>query len=404
MNVHDLYAAIGQADERYVAHSERSVTRGRQLGLRACMSLGLAVLVLVSALSITAAASPAFREWLFGIAALHDAPVARPVALEGEDFGVFSEGKLEIRPEVELKEGFPTSIETFYVPMLLAESWEPGIICTQDPESYLAALREQCFLYWDDPQADPPRSVCFSQFTGRYLELGTPLTWIDLGYHMEDTGYRIEAVELEGIPMQRIRVEASSAQLEHGFASSSGGDYYFWTDGSYIFSLAVPLGTQEQFVAEAAASLAPVEDLSPYLELRPDEGLTPEDPPLSTRYTPGWLPEGWVQLDTSREQQPWLAACAWEKEGVGHSILTMIQTTQDSFAASEELSWLQGMEEYQSAALEIGGAEARLYENESRVQLILSLTDSALVLESFGPEKLSAETLVQIAEQLIAEE
>ena len=397
MNVHELYDAIGQADEVYVAHSEQTVTRGRRIGLR----VGLIAAVLIAALSFTAAASPAFREWLFGVHELHEEQIARPVAIEGEDFGVFSEGKLEIRPEVDLIEGYPTTIETFYVPTVLAESWRPGVICADDPDGYIEHLREECCLYWDDPNADPPRAVRFCQYTGRYLELDTPMTWINIGYHQGDSGYHIEEIELAGIPMQHVRVEASSVELDHGFASSSGADYYFWTDGSYIFSLGLPLDTELSLVEDVVASLAPVDDITQYLDLRKDEGMVlVDEPPLTVRYQPTWIPEGWVQLDTSKSQEPWYAAFAWKKEGPGTSILTMQQTTVEDYSVSIEFTWQSGMEEYKKTSVQIGTVEASLYESESRIQLLLPLEDSVIELETYGPQKLSIEEIIQIAEQL----
>ena len=397
MNVHELYDAVGLADEAYVIHSERTVTRGRQVVLR----VGLITAVMTVALSITAAASPSFREWLFGVHELHEAQIAKPVAIEGEDFGVFSEGKLEIRPEVDLTEGYPTRIETFYVPMALAETWQPGVIYTDDPDGYVGHLREESCLYWDDPDVDPPRAVRFCQYTGRYLELNTPMTWISLGYHREEAGYSIEGVELAGIPMQHVRVEASSVELEHGFASSSGADYYFWTDGTYIFSLGVPLNTEELFVEAVVTSLAPVDDITPYLDLRRDEVMVlVDEPPLTVRYQPTWLPEGWVQMDTSDVQEPGHAASAWKKEGTVTSILTMQQTTVEDYAVSIEVMWQSGMEAYTKSTVRIGAAEASLYESESRIQLVLPLGDSVVELESYGAQKLSAEELIQITEQL----
>lgn len=393
MNVHQLFDAIGQASPEYVSHSERTISRVRQSAVR----VGLIAAVLAAVMSITVAASPAVRAWLFGIRDLNEKQTARPVAIESEGFGIFSGGMLEIRPTVDLREDYPRSIETFYVPMLLVESWTPGIIYTDNPAGFLESLREQSILYWDDLTSDTPRSVRFCQYTGRYLDLGTPLTWLDIGYNRPEDCV-IEAVELAGIPMQRVCVPDSEVVLEHGSAHFGGADSYFWTDGSYLFSLSVPSETETALIEAIVTSLAPTDDLTPYLDLRAEQGEAVQNPPLTRHFAPTFVPEGWTLYDAWEEVGYFSRLWIWEQDK--SSTLHFLQTSDPDQDAMIEAGWQSGMEDYTKSSVPIGETTATVYAAAGRVELVLPFGDGFVVLRSNGPGAASVDELIQIAESL----
>jgi|GEM_PF-3699308 hypothetical protein len=394
MNVNELYEAIGQADPDLVEHSERTVRRSGRKAVR--IALSAAVLLVV--MSITVAASPALQQLL----GLRVAQTGEAGFVLGPHISFAKTAKLQLLPELANTEQAPKTIETRYVPMELAEHWEPEVLEVQQGDGTEASIYERLLkdtetelLFYRDRQRE---SVLFRQYavggrTAEDLDLS-----VSLGFGSD---YSIETLQFGALSVQLVTVPPSeitrseldpNGQRINSYASSNGGQYCYWTDGSYLYSLETKLDLPRETLRDIVTSLAPVEDVTVYMPLHYVEPEPTQSYPLPDRvYRPAYLPDGFVLASFEPGFEKTLTQ-VFTNEALGCSIL--LEQRNKPYFSSEQI-FVGKTQDVETSEVQLGDktvtveyaeAEGFLYMQWNEDSYRFELTSFSNISPEFLPE------------------
>lgn len=409
MNVYDLYEAIGSAEEAYLLHSERRVGKTWRRATRLCMVLG----ILVTALLTTAAASPSVRRWLFGVGRLQTVRMGERISIVRADTIYERSSYLAVTPEAELREDYPEKLESFYVPMHLAGHWiagDPNAAARDEPELFrrVESLRMsenlEIQLVFEEPDSvtelGNPVRLQYRQYAAPLLERGEPLLLLELP---PDNSYGDYGQTIAGFGVRLIVIPPWKSTLR----ASEGQYWYFWSDGSYVYSIGLNRKPEQELIENIISSLAPVKSIRKYINPELDG---PPPVALTRNLTPAWVPEGyaWREDDELYNFKGGYASFFWfgpteETGGPGYFRLTL-NTDPEAPRVQREFWAAEAFPEYRDYTVTectVRGCPAVLYESKLAAALIWQEADGLTVeLHSEYERRLSGAQLLRIAESL----
>lgn len=326
MTREDLFAAIGEVGDTRLEKLEYVSKRGGRSILLRC---GLAAAV-VTILATAVFAIPAARNALFG----GKAELTQTGGIYGAE-GRHYDDIYAVRLNVEASPDAPDTIERYYLPMELAESWS---LC--DGSNVLA---DAAYFAWDN--YDLGIYAIFSQQSAKHYDSSSPFDRINVS---ADTEVAETTVEHNGRTLYRFEVAPSET-------NAHGEVYFYWSDGDYIFRLVCPASLTGETVFSILDSVAPVEDISRYC---PPNGSVPyeEVKPTFTRHDmPSYLPEGFTLHYGDVENG--CARFLWTRDN------SMIQYGQYTWDVNTDIyiAWERDVEQCPREIVEIGGSTVTIY-------------------------------------------
>jgi hypothetical protein len=409
MNAFDLYEAIGDVEEQYLQHSERRVSRkGRQV-LVLCLTLGL----LIAGMTVTVFASPTVRSWLFGVKKLQTVRMGERIAIVSGDFQYEQNSFLSVIPEAELRENPPETLETFYVPRVLAEEWIPGDPAAAELEypdlfRQVEANRqsknlETCLVFFAPdpaPAQDGRTRAVYHQYAASLLQSGEPLLLLELGPDSVYTA-RDETVADRGVCS--VFIPAWSSELR----SEQAQYWYFWSDGDYLYSVGFNCPPEQALLESILTGLQPVNSLRKYVKT---EREGPPPVPLTRNLTPAWVPEGYALREDYAPYsfEDGYVSFFWFGPGEGtgrRGYFRLTLCTDPGEPEAQRLFWaaeaFPEFRDHTETECTVRGRPAVLYESRLAVELIWQEEDGVTVeLHSEYEGRLSGTQLLQIAESL----
>lgn len=381
MKPEDLYRAIGNALPEYLEHSERESSHRCSMTLRICIA---AALVLV--LSLTAVAVPYIRNYISSVAVRQTHAVTVILDKSGESvLGAHADISLDTK----LRSNAPATLESFYIPMYLAEHWQP---CTQyrNREDYGHEV-SGLSLRWEKGDG---LYLVFTQlaqpgYTGDY-----PISGIDLGY--ADT-YSVETRNFGWHKVQAVVVPPS--QLED--LVDEGRQKFFWSDGDYIFSMEVNYDMSDALLEEIFQSISKVETVEDYMRIEYISPTASEPMAVDSPMMPAYIPDGWIQSIGGRQPDgSYLYLWNLQDELSVMSALEYVQTADTEFLELKQRDWFSSVEEYETETETINGCTFTIYIGNSDTQLLWRSEGYSFCLTSSGPNRLCADELVAIAKSV----
>ncbi len=381
MRAEDLYRAIGAADPAYLEHSEKRnpVKRGRLL------RVGIAAAVIV-VLCMSAMAVPAVRQLIFGVQPTRIAAVYVENGAE-----VMSNASGDVRLDVQLPADAPGSIETYYVPLLPAQSWTPIVrtVTGSVPESSYST-----YLGWEDGEGN---YVLFQQLVQPGYQGDYTIDTVNLGFNGDYTTEKTVVADQE---VQMIAVKPSSLEGEEIAGSDAGRRKLYWSDGSYIFIMEVNYDMKQSLLAQIFDSIAQTDSVEAYqqivVEQAPDLG---EPMTIETPMRPAELPEGWAE-DRGGQQPDGSYAYYWRPEDETQAmtaVLEFTQTKDEVYYTTVVADWETTATEHTAETTTVTGWETTVYTAANEVQLLWREEGYIFSLVSSGPNHLSAEQLLKTA-------
>ena len=381
----DLIAAIGAAAEQDLDHSERLVTRRRRVSTRVLLAAAL-----IALLSLTAYAAPAIYNALFGVETTQTF-VSRIYVEEGKPADV-SESAIDIYLKVRMLPEAPSEIETFYVPMLPAEQWDP--IPLRISEGQVASFDLGVLLQWQNADGE---YVIFEQTAwpadpdGQFSD--TLLTGFDASYSVSQT-------ELGGCTVQRIVVEPSEKEENGVCAADPGKQKLYWSDGLYIFSMEVNYSMPDARQTEILESIRPVGDPADYLVI--EEIPVPETEPrpsldLDRVLFPASLPQGYAQ-SYGRRYGDGECFFLWLKEGVSQPTALELTIAPEGRNDLIKKDWETQAKPWEKTERDVNGTLVLCYQDSWTAQLFWQLDGADYTVCSTGPERFTVEELLEILE------
>ncbi len=379
----DLISAIGAAAEQDLDHSERLVTHRRRVSTRVLLAAAL-----IALLSLTAYAAPAIYNALFGVET-RQTFVSRIFVEEGKPADV-SESAIDIYLKVRMLPEAPSEIETFYVPMLPAEQWDP--IPLQKTEGSAVSFDNGVLLQWQNADGE---YVIFEQTAWSYDTVGEFQDTLLTGF---DASYSVSQTELGGCTVQRIVVEPSEKEENGVYAAHPGLQKLYWSDGLYIFSMEVNYSMSDARQTEILESIRPVGDPADYLVI--EEIPAPETEPkpiikLSRILFPGSLPQGYALSYGCRYKS---GECDFQWRKDGESMPTVLNLTVNGDNDQFKADWERQAKPYEQTEREVNGTSIHCCEDNWTSQLLWRLDRTPYSLISTGPERLTVEELLEIVE------
>lgn len=380
MTNEDLYRAMTHTDPAYLEQSEQTVCPGR----RALPKILIAAAA-VAVLTCTAFAIPAVRNYILGLtshqtyaAAVAETPGGREKAYVGV---------VDVTPEVDIPADAPETIETFYVPLYLAEHWE-AVPREQNRET--PAARSDTWLQWQSADGDV---VSFWQTACPGYEGQYPYDTVPTGY---EDDYEIGEVQYGGLNLWCITVRPSQAETAEGAETLEGFRKFYWSDGQYLFMLETPYDMGDGVLEQIFASVAPVEDLTPYERVEyvaAPEIVSPET--QESAWLPSETPEGFaLKLGTV------VYGCYefyWEK-GDMDATLELLQ--RDGWDEGTIQQWETTTAEHTKEVVTIGDWEVTIYAREGKTEAMWQTETCNYLLTSRGREALSSADVIQVIESL----
>ena len=368
MNANDLYNAIGQADEKYLLHSERTVRRGKRTLLRGL----LIAAVLTLTFSVSVAASPALQNAL-GLRIAQSRKAAVTV-INDDALAIMAALRIEPNPEA-LQENAPETIETVYAPRALTAAWKPAVtrvVYTKD--ALLPENEHQVDMNFTREDAD--QTVFFTQYavggnTGKNAEIA-----LSLGYGDE---YTATSLLLGKTNVQCVSVPASSVTAENGAVLEAAAHCgYYWTDGSYLYAMDAEPPLSEEQLDAIVNSLAPVEDPTVYQPRAVVTGEPAHTP--KTLYYPAYVPAGFAAVETGGEND---GEKAWSWHGAEtETALFLLQSETPGFEKLIALRFASLTEEARETKTKLNGGDVTVYETENAVCLVWRQDGYAFLLSA----------------------
>lgn len=243
MTNHDLYRAIGEADESFLLACEQPTVRR--------ISKRFGIIAAVMALILTACAPAAIHAF----SALKEGSVNR---LETYGYYELEPSVYEIWVDIDIAQDAPTSIETIYIPAVMKNY---GSELTYEKYEWAVSFRH------NNPNDGPEEFIGFHQVaypsyarTGEAFVLGE--------FHADsDTEPQVTMKSFGDITILDIIHESPS------WSSEAGAQYVaqrtvYWSDGYYLFLMNLPASWNDGQIEEMVASLTTVEDLSEFRVLK----------------------------------------------------------------------------------------------------------------------------------------
>ena len=408
MNVYDLYEAIGGAEEQYLLHSERRVSKAGRRVFRLCAALG----ILIMALLTTAAASPSVRRWLFGVEQLRTVRMGERIAIVNGDFQYEQNSFLSVIPEAELQENPPQTLEALYIPRILAEEWLPGDPYTVEreyPELFYqveanrrSKNQETCLVFYGQDSVTEQGSrvrAIYHQYAASLLQSGEPLLLPELGpddaYTASDETVADRGVCSIVIPAWKSTTRTADAQY-----------WYFWSDGAYLYSVGFNCPPEQALLERIITDLKQVRSTYRYINSENRKLLRP----LTRNLMPAWVPEGyvWQEDHIPYDFKDGAVSFFWSgpaEETGGRGYFRLKLSTDPEELRNEQMFWaaeaFPEYREYTRTECTVRGRSAVLYASKLAVALVWQEADGVTVeLHSEYACRLSAEELLKIAESL----
>lgn len=240
MKKEKLFEAIGMLDEKMLAQADQPVKKHRWLGWKVAL-----VAAVVAGMAVTAVASPAIRNALFGGKMVSDEALWN-TPTDPADGSSYEVAQHHVTLEVELDQDAPKMIGTYYLPQTPEGMEQVAGHILGEPVGSVAQ-----FWWISDGTGD----IHFMQKAGGSLR---PEDLRESVSTLYGTVPKAEMRSFGGIEGYLIDVRPIGDGL-------MGDRLFFWSDGQYLFRLEVPYGYTDVQLEEMVASVQPVEDIAPHL-------------------------------------------------------------------------------------------------------------------------------------------
>ena len=243
MNEHQLFEAIGHADEKYLIELE-----GRK-PLKLCSVLRRAAMVaaLITLLAVTAVAGPNIISALVGGETYWSDELYPYVSIYGPSAEGMTDGHRVVL-EIDVDPNAPATLETPCVPTVLLEN-HPAGRCVW--ESHGAVY--WCKYYYENGKTDDIR---FEQYAipedgdGKYFAIIRSIT----GAKKESRMFTVGDI--------RVMEVTFTGYFDLGSMRFVETRQLYWSDGMYIYYLLLPYDVDAEFYESVITSVQPVEDTS----------------------------------------------------------------------------------------------------------------------------------------------
>ncbi|MDR0889784.1 MAG: hypothetical protein LBM28_03940 [Oscillospiraceae bacterium] len=256
MKAEDLFRAIGEAKPEYLEDSEKS----KKFHGNAARRIAL-IAAALTALCVTAMAFPAVRSWITG-ASLRETQ-SSTILVHSDGSQITMQGRAGVQLALEMPADAPATVETYYVPLYLAENWTPTQNRVDDIAAYTQLASDRSYLGWWQGE----QWVNFTQYAAPGYAGDYDFDSVELGYNAK---YSSGEKHLSGLDLQYIIVEPSSLSTEEYTAYDGGSQKYYWSDGSYIFVLECNFAMDDAQLTRIFDSITAVESIAPYQNLADD--------------------------------------------------------------------------------------------------------------------------------------
>lgn len=381
MTNEDLYRVLAHVDPAYLEHSERTMVRQHR-----ALRSALAAAAVIAVLTCTAFAIPAVRSYLMGLASrqTHTAAVAD---IPGGQERAYT-GLLEVYPEITIPDSAPQFLETFYVPLYLAQNWQsvPKQTTNQTAE------RVSTFLQW---QSEDGAVVSFCQEACPGYHGDYAFEIVEIGYQ---NSYTISRTQYGGLDLWTVAVGPSQAETADGLAADEGFRKFYWSDGLYLLSLETPYDAEDALLEQIFASVSVVDDITLYEDIEYVEPVQTDGAtePAAAVWFPAELPEGFALESGILAGKT--RACyefVWVDSSGGTLELRQMEDWEDGAIRS----WETMTQEHTKEVVTVGGWEVTVYSAAGwKTEAMWQTEDGYYDLVSRGA--LTPEALVQVIESL----
>ena len=245
MKNENMLKAIGSVSDELIEDANleklRTAETRKHLYPRKILRFGLAAVLIAGLLGVTALAVEHFRPFRG-----YEPQISDPVEVvtPTQDGESQSAQKHNISFRLPLNEDAPELIEQYYFPDVPA-MYEQSF-------GYAYDLMKLDF-FWDIPNGQK-KGIRFSQ---------------DSVATLEDSEIHTVLITPPGIKPELIEVTLGGVDglllADHPMPSKADYQYFYWSDGNYVFSMWFPLDFTEEQMGEMIASVREVEDIRPYL-------------------------------------------------------------------------------------------------------------------------------------------
>ena len=244
MTNHDLYRAIGEADETFLLECETQPARR--------ISRRFVIIAAVVALMLTACAPAAVHAFN----ALKEGTVAQT----DKSYGYYEleSSVYEIWVDIDIAQDAPASVETVYLPTAMKNYGSMLTYAKKDwaVSFYHTRMEDNPDEYMDFHQAVYPANAR----TGDAFVLGE-------FYANSDTEPQVNTLTFDDITVLDIIHEAPAHSQDAG-ACYIEQRTVFWSDGHYLFFMNLPSSWADKQIEEMVKSLSVVEDFSEFHALK----------------------------------------------------------------------------------------------------------------------------------------
>lgn len=248
MKSEDLLRAIGQMDEEYLARGETDRNSPKRIVWKVLLT---AAIVASFVLTAVAAASTLWGKTRVA----HD--VSR-LYMDGSMVETGEHSRLNFYVDLPVDEDAPNEIEQFYLPSILSteDLTNGGIGADVKPGDPVSVMS----MTWMPAQLGQYEFIHFRQMSGGDYQGDQPVESLDIfPITVKEVACHTEIVQWDGFEGVLFRLE----NWNEYYANTC---YLFWTDSSYVYMLQYPPALEKARVREIVESIAPVEDIQPYLD------------------------------------------------------------------------------------------------------------------------------------------
>lgn len=254
MNEHQLFEAIGQADENYLNELEAR----KPLKLYSALRRVGMVAALVALLTLTVAATSGV------LSALTDGRLSLTNVLYPyvSIYGPGAEGMTDgpqVLLKIDVNDNAPTTLETPCIPTVLMEN-HPAGRC----EWASHGVVYWCKYTYENGKTD---SMRFEQYA--IPEWGNG-TYNAIYRGIDDAKKESRMFEVDGIRVMEVALTGSESGIETR--------QLYWSDGMYIYYLLLPYDVDAEFYESVITSVQPVEDTSIFDDSTNRPSPIPTDP------------------------------------------------------------------------------------------------------------------------------
>lgn len=244
MKREDLFEAIGQMDEDFLAANETMPVRSMNRGLWRVVL----VAAILASLTVTAAAAGYVWKEIYG----GGTELTMDGQMKLEEFEAQGENVVHVSDvhhiwlDVTLEEDAPLYITTYYLPQLDGD-WV---------QVYGSKIEGEAHFLWRD-ESDPKRRLLFEQKAGRRCSTGV-VDGVTTPWNAPLTSGTRTIGDMQVF-------EVKMPDYSDGIMSMGGFRRIYWTDGYYIYFLECPYAMKDKEIRSIIESIEEVEDISGYL-------------------------------------------------------------------------------------------------------------------------------------------